>query len=108
MIFVPMGALKADKRSGIKGLKLNRAHIEAMRKALWHSIYWGEDILSKFYIKGPKYTLVRLLLKAFIEYARWKASKIEEEIETYNEIVLSIDKAKERSERTIVSQLIGR
>jgi hypothetical protein len=52
--------------------------------------------------------LVRLLLKAFIEYARWKASKIEEEIETYNEIVLSIDKAKERSERTIVSQLIGR
>ncbi len=108
MIFVPMGALKADKRSGIKGLKLTRAHIEAMRKALWHSIYWGEDIISKFYIKGPKYALVRLLLKAFIEYAKWKASKIEEEIETYNEIVLSIDKAKERAERTIVSQLVGR
>lgn len=108
MIFVPMGALKADKRSGIKGLRLTRAHIEAMRKALWHSIYWGEDIISRFYVKGPKYAFVRLLLKAFIEYARWKASKIEEEIEKYNEVVLSIDREKEKSERTLLSIAYGR
>ena len=108
MIFVPMGALKSDKKSGIKGLKLTRAHIEAMRRALWHSIYWGQDIIERFYMKGPKYAIVRLLLKAFIEYARWKASKIEEEIESYNEIVLSIDEEKKRSEKTLVSQLIGR
>ncbi|MEM0438518.1 MAG: hypothetical protein QXP18_00675, partial [Sulfolobales archaeon] len=65
-------------------------------------------IIERFYMKGPKYTMVRLLLKAFIEYAKWKASKIEEEIESYNEIVLSIDEEKKRSEKTLVSQLIGR
>jgi hypothetical protein len=78
-----------------------------MRKALWHSIYWGEDIISRFYVKGTRYILVRLLLKAFIEYARWKASKIEEEVERYNEFVLSIDSAKEKAEKTILSQLVG-
>lgn len=98
MIFVPMGALKADKRSGIKGLKLTRAHIEAMRRALWHSIRWGEDIISRFYTKGPKYFGVKLLLRAFIAYAKWKGSIIEKGIEDLEEIVLSIDRAKEEAE----------
>ncbi|MEM2512633.1 MAG: radical SAM protein [Ignisphaera sp.] len=76
MIFVPMGALKSSE-GGITGLKFSVEHAEAMRVAFWHTIKWAEDIMNNFYLNKRIYAPLRLLLKAFMWYAKQKVSKVE-------------------------------
>jgi len=90
MIFVPMGVLKRDKESGIQGIKLTRSHIEALWTSLEHSIYWAEDIMSRFYVKGGKYFILRSILKFFLNMARRKAYSIKKDLYKYEEVMLSI------------------
>ena len=100
MIFVPLGALKA-KSAGIKGLKLTRSHIEVMKKALWHSVYWSDRILKEFYLKGPKYMPLRLMLKAFISFIKWKVGQIEKEISNLEEVTLAITDLQEAQVKAV-------
>jgi len=90
MIFVPMGVLKRDKESGIQGLKLTRAHIEALWVAFEHSVYWAEDIVSKYYIRGNKSFILRSLLRFFLNMARRKGYSLKKQLGKYEEVILSI------------------
>jgi len=90
MIFVPMGALKRDKESGIQGLKLTRTHIEALWVAFEHSIYWAEDIISRYYIRGSKNFLLRALIRFFLKMAGRKGYSLKKHLSKYEEIILSI------------------
>lgn len=92
MIFVPMGALRKDKDSGIQGVKLTRAHLEALWASLEHSMYWAEDIMNRFYIKGAKQFMLRGLLKIFLSFARSKAYSIKNSLDKFENIVLSISR----------------
>ncbi len=79
MFFVPMGALKKNKwflRDNI-----TPEHIEVMLKTLHHTLYWAEDIINKFYLKEPYMLPVRLGLKFFLRYVKWKINKYRPMIE---------------------------
>lgn len=79
MFFVPMGALKNKdwfRRNAIK-----EEHIEVMLKTLDHSLYWAEDIMNKFYLKEPYLFPVRLGLKIFLNYVKYKTNKLRPKIE---------------------------
>ncbi len=90
MLFVPMGALKSEK-SGIVGMKFTKEHAEAMRLAFWHTVRWAQDIIENFYMKGPQYLLVRLILRLFLWYAVRKMKNIEQKVlPTLNERTLAI------------------
>lgn len=75
MFFVPLGKLKHG--GWFLREHLREGHVEVMRKCLWHSIKWAEDILNKFYLKEARYFLPRLAIKAFISYVRWRAREVE-------------------------------
>ncbi len=79
MFFVPMGALK--NRDWFRRNLVQLEHIEVMKKCLFHTVYWAEDIMNKFYLKEPHYILVRLGLKLFIKYVKWKVRKALPQIE---------------------------
>ncbi len=79
MLFVPMGALKSSK-AGVVGMKLTREHAEAMRVAFWHTVRWAQDIVNKFYLKGPKHFLTRILIKLFLAYATRKMRELEKRL----------------------------
>jgi len=79
MLFVPMGVLKSEE-GGIVKMKLTPEHAEAMRKAFWHTVSWAEDIITNFYMKGFRYEPVKLLLKAFLWFAKRKMQEIEKEV----------------------------
>jgi len=85
MFFVPMGVLK-DK-DWFTTFKVSDEHIEVMRKCLWHSVRWAEEILEKFYLKGWSTTPLRLMLKLFLRYVRWKARSVEEKVGLRRKIV---------------------
>ena len=89
MLFVPMGALKGSK-AGIMKVKLVREHIDAMKVALYHSLKWAEDIMKNFYMKGPRYIIVRGLLKLFLTLVKWKVARLEKFLATFTEKELSI------------------
>lgn len=78
MFFVPMGVLK--NKDWFTTIRVSDEHIEVMRRCLWHSIKWGEDIMNRFYLKGLLNYPVKLLLKLFISYARWKGRAVEERL----------------------------
>ena len=78
MFFVPMGALK-DK-DWFTTFKVSDEHIEVMRRCLWHSVKWGEEIMNKFYLRGPGKFPVKLMLKLFLRYVRWKVRSYEEKM----------------------------
>jgi len=73
MFFVPMGLFK--NKDWFKAIHLRREHLEVMRACLLHSLKWAEDILNKFYMRGPLYLPVKLLLKMFLTYVRIKSRK---------------------------------
>ncbi|MEM0344852.1 MAG: radical SAM protein [Thermofilaceae archaeon] len=75
MFFVPLGQLKS--RSWFLREHIKDEHIEVMRRCLWHSVRWAEDILSRFYLKGPQHAPLRLALKLFISYVKWRGRQIE-------------------------------
>ncbi|MEM2220519.1 MAG: radical SAM protein [Ignisphaera sp.] len=81
MLFVPMGTLKHEE-SGIVGMKITQEHAEAMRRAFWHTVTWAEDIMIKFYMKGIRYEPVKLILKAFLWYAKRRMRDIEKKFLT--------------------------
>ncbi len=74
MFFVPMGALKNNKwfiRDNITW-----EHIEVMKKTLFHTLYWAEDIINKFYLKEPYLLPVKIGLKMFLKYVKWKTRRL--------------------------------
>ncbi len=84
MFFVPMGMFKNKNwfRDWRQQAKLSPAHIELYKKVFWHDIYWAQDILNSFYLKGPLYAPVRLGLKMFLRASKRKMKEVEEWIET--------------------------
>jgi radical SAM superfamily enzyme YgiQ (UPF0313 family) len=76
MLFVPMGALKSEE-GGVIGMKITQEHAEAMRKAFWHTVTWAEDIIHNFYMKGLKYEPLKLIIKAFLWFAKKKMRNLE-------------------------------
>ncbi|MCF8885541.1 MAG: radical SAM protein [Nitrososphaerota archaeon] len=78
MFFVPMGLLK-DK-DWFTSVKVKDEHIEVMRKCLWHSVYWAEDIINRFYLKKSSTAPLRILLKLFLRYVRWKGRSVEKKL----------------------------
>lgn len=48
-----------------------------MRRCLWHSVKWAEEIIEKFYLKGWHKFPLKLMLKLFLRYVRWKAKSFE-------------------------------
>ena len=74
MFFVPMGVLK--NRDWFRRNLVQPEHIEVMKKCLFHTLYWAEDIMNKFYLKEPHLAPVRLGLKLFMKYVKWKVNKI--------------------------------
>jgi len=51
-----------------------------MRKCLWHSVRWAEEIIEKFYLRKPHYAPLRLLLKMFLNYVKRRARSVEKEL----------------------------
>jgi radical SAM superfamily enzyme YgiQ (UPF0313 family) len=74
MFFVPMGVFK--NKDWFQRKLLKPEHVEVLVKTLEHSLYWAEEIVSKEYLKGVKHLPLKLALKAFLGYVRWKAKKI--------------------------------
>ncbi len=89
MLFVPMGSLKGSK-AGIVKVKLTREHVEAMKVSLEHALYWATDIMKNFYMKGPKYMLVRFILDIFLMLVRWKYARLRKKLDEFEEKELSI------------------
>ncbi|MEN2974929.1 MAG: radical SAM protein [Candidatus Caldarchaeales archaeon] len=78
MFFVPMGILK-DK-DWFTEVKIKDEHIEVMRRCLWHSIYWAEDIMNRFYLKKAGYSPLRFMIKLFLKYVKWKGRSVEKSL----------------------------
>jgi len=79
MFFVPLGRLR--DRGWFLREHLKDGHIEIMRRCLWHSVRWAEDILSKFYLRGPQYAPLRAALKFFLLYVKRKGRQVERWLE---------------------------
>ncbi|MDK6028012.1 radical SAM protein [Ignisphaera sp. 4213-co] len=79
MLFVPMGVLKSEE-GGVTGMKIIHEHAEAMRVAFWHTIHWAEDIITNFYMRGFKYEPLKLIIKAFLWFAKRKMIEIEKNV----------------------------
>ncbi|BCU67527.1 radical SAM protein [Sulfolobales archaeon HS-7] len=80
MFFVPMGYFK--NKDWFTKIKLSDSHIELYKKAFWHDVYWAEDILSRYYLKGPLYFPVRTALKLFLRNAKSRMKKVEALLES--------------------------
>jgi len=74
MFFVPMGVLK--NRDWFKKQYLTSDHIDLMIRIVNHTLYWAEDIMNKFYLREPYLTPLRFLLKLFIQYVKWRLSRL--------------------------------
>lgn len=74
MFFVPMGALK--KKDWFLKDHIKPEHVEVLKKTLEHTLYWAEDIINKMYLKEPFLLPVRIGLKMFIKYVKWKTRRI--------------------------------
>lgn len=79
MFFVPMGLLKNRELFHKNLVRLE--HVEVMKKCLYHTLNWAEDIMNKFYLKEAHLLPVRLSLKLFIRYIKWRVNRILPQIE---------------------------
>jgi len=79
MFFVPMGALK--NREWFRKQALRSEHIEVMLKTLHHTLHWAEDIMNRYYLRERYLAPVRLGLKLFMQYVRWRVSRLRPVIE---------------------------
>jgi hypothetical protein len=52
-----------------------------MLKTLYHSLYWAEDIMNRFYMRGARYLPARILLKAFMRYVKHKVDNLRPKLE---------------------------
>ena len=90
MFFVPMGLLR-NVKSGVMGMKFTPEHAEAMRLAFWHTVRWARDIIENFYLRGPQYLPIKVILRFFLWYATRKMKSIERVvISKLNEKTLAI------------------
>lgn len=74
MFFVPMGSLR--NKDWFKKHYITHDHIDLMLKITQHTIYWAEEIMNKCYLKEPHLAPVRLGLKLFIRYVKWRINKL--------------------------------
>lgn len=79
MFFVPMGALK--DRDWFRRNAVRREHVDVMLKTLYHSLYWAEDIMSRFYMREARYLPARILLRAFMRYVKHKVDNLRPKLE---------------------------
>jgi len=79
MFFVPMGVLKKNK--WFMRDHLTREHIEALYKCYQHTIYWAEEIMTKFYLKEAYLFPARLGLKLFIWLIKREVNRIVSKLE---------------------------
>jgi len=81
MFFVPMGYFKTH--DWFTRVKIGDEHIEVMKRCLEHALYWASDIMSKFYLRGPRRAPLRWMLKLFLAYVRWRTRNIDKKIEEW-------------------------
>ena len=79
MFFVPMGTFK--HKDWFRRKHIKREHVDVLLKTLYHSTYWAEEIMSKFYLKGLSMFPVKLLLKLFIRYVKYRVEKLKPQLE---------------------------
>jgi len=84
---VPMSHIRSEKTGWLDKINLYPEHIDLLKTVARHSIYWAKDIVNKFYFKGPRYTIVKLLVNYFIGYVEKRINKIEEDVERYKEML---------------------
>ena len=89
MFFVPMGVLK--NRDWYTGVNLSRAQAELLLATMRHTVFWAKDILSRFYMKGPRYWPVRAALLFFLERAEKFAAKL-----SPDDVLAYVEEAKRR------------
>ncbi len=74
MFFVPMGALK--KNTWFLRDHLKPEHIDVLIKCFYHTVYWAEDIMSKFYLTNLSLAPIRWLLKLFLWITKRDAARV--------------------------------
>ncbi|MEM2021232.1 MAG: radical SAM protein [Zestosphaera sp.] len=79
MFFVPMGALK--NREWFRRNAVRREHVDVMLKTFEHSTYWAEKIMNEFYMRELRYSVVKIALKCFITYVKYKVGKLRPQLE---------------------------
>jgi len=79
MFFVPMGSFKTH--DWFTRVKIKDEHIEVMKRCLYHSLQWANDIVSKFYLRGAVFAPLRWLIKLFLKYVKWKTKRVERKLE---------------------------
>jgi hypothetical protein len=82
-----MSHIRSEKTGWLDKINLYPEHIDLLKTVARHSIYWAKDIVNKFYFKGPRYTIVKLLVNYFINYVEKRLNKIEEDVERYKEML---------------------
>jgi hypothetical protein len=87
LFYVPMSHVKAEKTGWLDKMNLYPEHIDLLKVVVKHSIFWARDIVNKFYFKGLRYSLIRLLTNYFINYVEKKVDSIEPDIERYKEML---------------------
>ncbi|MCG3108666.1 tRNA-2-methylthio-N(6)-dimethylallyladenosine synthase [Metallosphaera sp. J1] len=80
MFFVPMGYFK--NKDWFTRIQLSPSHIELYKRVFWHDVYWAENILNSFYMKGPVYFPVRMILKLFLRVAKRRMKQVEAWLES--------------------------
>ena len=78
MFFVPMGVLK--NKNWFTDVEVRDDHIEVMRRCLWHSVRWAEDIMDHFYLNKIHYAPVKQMLKLFLRYVKMKVRAYEKKM----------------------------
>ena len=78
MFFVPMGLLK--NKNWFTDVEVRDEHKEVMARCLLHSLRWAGDIVNKFYLKGKKNYLLKLMINTFLKYVSYRGGKVVREL----------------------------
>jgi len=78
MFFVPMGLLK--NKNWFTDVEVRDEHKEVMARCLLHSLRWAGDIVNKFYFKGKKNYLLKLMINTFLKYVSYRGGKVVREL----------------------------
>mgnify|MGYP000026368872 CR=1 FL=1 len=79
MFFVPMGAMKNLDWFRRKNVK--QEHIEVLLKTFYHTLHWAEEIMDKYYLRGARMVPLRIMLKFFMKYVKYRVEKFKPLIE---------------------------
>ncbi len=78
MFFVPLGKLVG--RKGFAKEMLREEHVEALRVALRHTLYWANRLLPE-YLNGKSSPALRMLLRLLLKALELKARRAEKTVE---------------------------